>query len=46
MHDNNIVHRDLKLMNVFVSGETPDGRLTVKIGDFGMALLLKKDQCM
>ena len=36
MHNNSIIHRDLKLGNVFL-----DKNMQVKIGDFGLAALLK-----
>ncbi|PWZ00190.1 Pkinase-domain-containing protein, partial [Testicularia cyperi] len=36
MHQNSIIHRDLKLGNVFL-----DEKMHVKIGDFGLAALLK-----
>jgi len=36
MHQNSIIHRDLKLGNVFL-----DRNMEVKIGDFGLAALLK-----
>ncbi|PWN50924.1 hypothetical protein IE53DRAFT_74330 [Violaceomyces palustris] len=36
MHQNYIIHRDLKLGNIFL-----DDRMNVKIGDFGLAALLK-----
>ena len=36
MHLNSIIHRDLKLGNIFL-----DERMNVKIGDFGLAALLK-----
>ena len=36
MHNNSVIHRDLKLGNVFL-----DKDMQVKIGDFGLAALLK-----
>ncbi|PKI84946.1 polo kinase [Malassezia vespertilionis] len=36
MHNNSIIHRDLKLGNVFL-----DQNMRIKIGDFGLAALLK-----
>ena len=37
MHDNKIVHRDIKLENILVN-KNPEGNLTaVKLGDFGLA---------
>lgn len=36
MHNNSIIHRDLKLGNVFL-----DKNMQIKIGDFGLAALLK-----
>jgi serine/threonine protein kinase len=38
MHDNLILHRDLKLSNVFLGAD-----MQVKIGDFGLALPLKEE---
>lgn len=32
IHDNNIIHRDIKLQNIMMKGNTP------KISDFGIAL--------
>lgn len=37
MHTRNIIHRDLKLGNIFL-----DERMNIKIGDFGLAALLKE----
>ncbi|KAF7725133.1 Cell cycle serine/threonine-protein kinase cdc5/MSD2 [Apophysomyces ossiformis] len=35
MHDNRVIHRDIKLSNVFL-----DENMDVKVGDFGLAALL------
>lgn len=37
LHDKNILHRDLKLRNIFVSSRADDRILRIKIGDFGIA---------
>ena len=39
MHENLVIHRDLKLNNVFLSAD-----MQVKIGDFGLAVPLKAEQ--
>lgn len=39
MHSKDILHRDLKTLNVFMTKD-----LMAKIGDFGFALNLKKPQ--
>ncbi len=52
MHKVGIVHRDVKHLNVFIKApssqgrdDTPSNRLPgVKVGDFGMAAKLKKNQ--
>jgi len=36
MHQNNVVHRDLKLGNLYLTD-----RLNVKIGDFGLAGIME-----
>jgi polo-like kinase 1 len=38
MHDNNVIHRDLKLGNLFL-----DGNMNVKVGDFGLAALIENE---
>ena len=35
MHDNRVIHRDIKLSNTFL-----DKNMNVKMGDFGLAALL------
>ncbi|ORY31914.1 kinase-like domain-containing protein [Naematelia encephala] len=37
MHQTNVIHRDLKLGNLFL-----DGKMDVKVGDFGLAALIEK----
>jgi polo-like kinase 1 len=36
MHSNNVIHRDLKLGNLFF-----DAEMNVKVGDFGLAALIE-----
>lgn len=36
MHDNNVIHRDLKLGNLFL-----DADMNIKVGDFGLAALIE-----
>ena len=38
MHDKRVIHRDLKLGNLFM-----DSKMNVKLGDFGLAALLVDD---
>jgi serine/threonine protein kinase len=37
MHQTNVIHRDLKLGNLFL-----DAQMNVKVGDFGLAALIEK----
>lgn len=37
IHLNNIIHRDLKLENIFLRRHPKSGSLLCKIGDFGLA---------
>ncbi|KAI9139727.1 kinase-like domain-containing protein [Paraphysoderma sedebokerense] len=38
MHQENVIHRDLKLGNLFLTGD-----MQLKVGDFGLATLVKHD---
>ena len=44
IHSSNVVHRDLKHLNIFLSNNSDHP--TVKIGDFGMACMLNEDECI
>ena len=44
LHDKNILHRDLKLRNIFIASRADDRVLRVKVGDFGIARLLEGNQ--
>lgn len=44
IHSHNIVHRDLKHLNIFLSDNGPTPK--VRIGDFGMAAYLQDDECI
>ena len=37
MHQTNVIHRDLKLGNLFL-----DANMDIKVGDFGLAALIEK----
>jgi polo-like kinase 4 len=37
LHDNEIVHRDLKLSNILIADIEADGNLRIKLCDFGLA---------
>jgi len=37
MHDNDMVHRDLKLENILLSTEHSEDEFNVKVTDFGLA---------
>ena len=38
LHENQIIHRDLKLGNIFLNDE-----IEIKIGDFGLATMVEYD---
>lgn len=38
IHDENVVHRDLKLSNILLTGDIRDRNASVKIADFGLAI--------
>ncbi len=44
LHDKNILHRDLKLRNIFISSRKDDRIFRIKIGDFGIARCLESSQ--
>jgi len=39
MQAHQVIHRDLKLGNLFL-----DGNMNVKVGDFGLAALIKREE--
>lgn len=41
IHKNEMIHRDIKPENIFIDYAKQDGLPTAKIGDFGLAKLLK-----
>lgn len=38
IHNHNVIHRDLKLSNILLTGDLQDRTTLVKIGDFGLAV--------
>lgn len=44
LHDKNIIHRDLKLKNIFIASRADDRVLRIKVGDFGIARCLESNQ--
>lgn len=44
LHDRNVIHRDLKMRNIFVSSRRDDKIFRIKIGDFGIARSLESSQ--
>ena len=45
IHSNDIVHRDLKHLNILVNGIDPETQCPrVKLTDFGLAVRLKQDE--
>jgi len=44
MHSRNVMHRDLKTGNIFLTRREDTGRLCVKIADFGIAKVLPDQQ--
>eukprot|EP01120_Amphizonella_sp_Union-15-10_P013551 TRINITY_DN6294_c0_g1_i2.p1 TRINITY_DN6294_c0_g1~~TRINITY_DN6294_c0_g1_i2.p1 ORF type:complete len:222 (-),score=37.78 TRINITY_DN6294_c0_g1_i2:15-680(-) len=43
LHENNIVHRDLKLENLLIKGKDTQAPLFIKIADFGLSRLYSGD---
>lgn len=44
IHQNGVVHRDLKHLNIFLSDQSEAPK--IKIGDFGLACKLGQDECI
>ena len=44
IHNNGVVHRDLKHLNIFLSDQSEAPK--IKIGDFGLACKLGEDECI
>ncbi|CAI2165467.1 2684_t:CDS:2 [Funneliformis geosporum] len=42
LHENNIVHRDLKLENILIDSSSPDEPIIIKLTDFGLAKFINK----
>eukprot|EP00731_Ephydatia_muelleri_P029820 Em0021g343a len=45
LHDNDIVHRDLKLQNVMLSTSDPSDEFNIKVTDFGLAYMRSLNEC-
>eukprot|EP01136_Pigoraptor_vietnamica_P005411 Opistho-1_new@36989 len=46
LHDNEIVHRDLKLENILLSRADPNDPLNIKVSDFGLSYIKGKEGAM
>jgi translation initiation factor 2-alpha kinase 4 len=46
IHKNDVIHRDLKPENIFIDDSKQESLPTAKIGDFGLARMLKNERNM